>query len=80
MFKFSTDPELEPKIRDVLGLYLDPPAGAVVVSIDELGRTGRACLHAPGSLRVRAFELCAADPGVVLTQDVAMLWPDSGSG
>jgi hypothetical protein len=25
-FKFSTDPELEPKIRDVVGLYLDPPA------------------------------------------------------
>jgi transposase len=34
-FKFSTDPELEPKIRDVVGLYLDPPDGAVVVSIDE---------------------------------------------
>jgi transposase len=34
-FKFSTDPELEPKIRDVVGLYLDPPEGAVVVSIDE---------------------------------------------
>lgn len=24
-FKFSTDPELEAKIRDVVGLYLDPP-------------------------------------------------------
>jgi transposase len=34
-FKFSTDPQLEAKIRDVVGLYLDPPAGAVVVSIDE---------------------------------------------
>jgi len=34
-FKFSTDPELEPKLRDVVGLYLDPPAGAVVVSVDE---------------------------------------------
>jgi DDE superfamily endonuclease/winged helix-turn helix protein len=34
-FKFSTDPELEPKIRDVVGLYLDPPANAVVVSVDE---------------------------------------------
>jgi transposase len=34
-FKFSTDPELEPKIRDVVGLYLNPPDGAVVVSIDE---------------------------------------------
>jgi transposase len=34
-FKFSTDPQLEAKIRDVVGLYLDPPAAAVVVSVDE---------------------------------------------
>jgi hypothetical protein len=34
-FKFSTDPELEPKIRDVVGLYLAPPDNAVVVSGDE---------------------------------------------
>lgn len=34
-FKFSTDPQLEVKLRDVVGLYLDPPAGAVVVSVDE---------------------------------------------
>ncbi len=34
-FKFSTDPELEAKIRDVVGLYLAPPANAVVVCIDE---------------------------------------------
>jgi transposase len=34
-FKFSTDPELEPKIRDVVGLYLNPPENAVVVSVDE---------------------------------------------
>jgi hypothetical protein len=34
-FKISTDPQLEAKLRDVVGLYLDPPAGAVVVSVDE---------------------------------------------
>ena len=34
-FKFSTDPELEAKIRDVVGLYLNPPAKAVVVCVDE---------------------------------------------
>jgi len=34
-FKFSTDPELDAKIRDVVGLYLDPPEKAVVVCIDE---------------------------------------------
>ena len=34
-FKFSTDPELDAKIRDVVGLYLNPPANAVVVCVDE---------------------------------------------
>ena len=34
-FKFSTDPELEAKIRDVVGLYLAPPDNAVVVCVDE---------------------------------------------
>jgi transposase len=34
-FKFSTDPSLEAKVRDVVGLYLDPPAGAIVLSVDE---------------------------------------------
>jgi transposase len=34
-FKFSTDPELEAKVVDVVGLYLDPPTDAVVISIDE---------------------------------------------
>ena len=34
-FKFSTDPPLEAKVRDVVGLYLDPPANAVVVCVDE---------------------------------------------
>jgi transposase len=34
-FKFSTDPELEAKVRDVIGLYLAPPDDAVVVSADE---------------------------------------------
>jgi transposase len=34
-FKFSTDPQLEAKIRDVVGLYMNPPEKAVVVCIDE---------------------------------------------
>jgi transposase len=34
-FKFSTDPELEAKIRDVVGLYLHPPQNAIVLSLDE---------------------------------------------
>jgi len=34
-FTFSTDPELDAKIRDVVGLYMHPPEKAVVVCIDE---------------------------------------------
>ena len=34
-FKFSTDPELEAKLRDVVGLYMSPSENAVVVSVDE---------------------------------------------
>jgi transposase-like protein len=34
-FKFSTDPELAAKVRDVVGLYLDPPENAIVLCVDE---------------------------------------------
>lgn len=34
-FKVSTDPEFVAKLRDVVGLYLDPPKRAVVFSVDE---------------------------------------------
>jgi transposase len=34
-FKFSTDPQLEAKIRDVVGLYLNPPDKAIVLCVDE---------------------------------------------
>ena len=34
-FKLFTDPDFEEKVIDVVGLYLDPPMDAVVLSIDE---------------------------------------------
>ena len=34
-FRFSTDPQLEAKVVDVVGLYLNPPENAVVLSVDE---------------------------------------------
>ena len=34
-FKLSRDPRLAEKLRDVVGLYVDPPAHAVVLSVDE---------------------------------------------
>ncbi len=33
-FKLSNDPEFVPKLRDIVGLYVDPPAHAVVLSVD----------------------------------------------
>lgn len=34
-FKISPDPQLVAKVRDVVGLYLNPPANAVVFAVDE---------------------------------------------
>ncbi len=52
-FKVSTDPFLIDKVRDVVGLYLAPPANAAVFSVDEkpqiqaLERTARCCRWSP---------------------------------
>ena len=34
-FKLSKDPAFVPKLRDVVGLYMHPPAHAIVLSVDE---------------------------------------------
>src|SRR5271170_784597 len=34
-FKLSNDPKFIDKLRDVVGLYVDPPAHAIVLSLDE---------------------------------------------
>ena len=34
-FKFSKDPHFVEKLRDIVGLYLDPPTNAIVLSVDE---------------------------------------------
>ncbi|MEO3830422.1 IS630 family transposase, partial [Actinomadura sp. B10D3] len=34
-FKLSNDPQFIDKVRDVVGLYLDPPEKALVLSVDE---------------------------------------------
>jgi transposase len=35
MWKDSTDPDFEAKMMEVVGLYLDPPENAIVLSVDE---------------------------------------------
>ncbi len=34
-FKFSTDPQLQAKVRDIVGLYMNPPEKAIVICVDE---------------------------------------------
>ena len=34
-FKFSRDPQFVEKVRDVVGLYLNPPEKALVLCVDE---------------------------------------------
>jgi transposase len=34
-FKLSKDPEFAAKLRDIVGLYVDPPAHSLVLSVDE---------------------------------------------
>ncbi|MHB1498108.1 MAG: helix-turn-helix domain-containing protein [Acidimicrobiales bacterium] len=35
-FKVSPDPDLVEKVRDLVGLYMDPPVAAAVFAVDEL--------------------------------------------
>jgi putative transposase len=48
-FKLSTDPFFVEKVRDVVGLYLNPPDNALVLRVDgksqvrALERTSRCC-------------------------------------
>ena len=58
-FKVSRDPRFERKIRDVVGLYVNPPDHAVVQSVDEntqiqaLGRTQTPLPMKPGHAEAR---------------------------
>jgi transposase len=73
-YKVSRDPEFIPKVKDVVGLYLNPPEHAVVLSVDEktsiqaLERTqrplplrvGRAARHTHDYKRHGVVDLYAA--------------------
>jgi transposase len=73
-YKVSRDPAFVAKVRDVVGLYLNPPANAVVLSVDEKTsiqalertqpplplRTGRAVRHTHDYKRHGVVDLYAA--------------------
>src|SRR4051794_34074892 len=58
-FKLSPDPQLIEKVRDIVGLYMDPPEHAVVFCVDEksqiqaLDRTQPMLPMRPGQLDPR---------------------------
>lgn len=61
-FQLSADPLFVEKVRDIVGLYLNPPSRALVLSVDEKGqiqalnRTQPILPLAPGSLEKRTHE------------------------
>ena len=73
-YKVSRDPDFVAKVRDVVGLYLNPPEHAVVLSVDEKTsiqalertqrplplRSGRATRHTHDYKRHRVVDLYAA--------------------
>lgn len=61
-FKISNDPEFADKVQDVVGLYLDPPDNAMVLSVDEktqiqaLDRTQPLLQLRPGQIERRTHD------------------------
>jgi len=61
-FKLSTDPYFVEKVRDVVGLYLNPPDKAIVLCVDEksqvqaLDRTQRLLPMEPGQVERRTHD------------------------
>jgi transposase len=61
-FKLSPDPLLIDKVRDIVGLYLDPPERALVLCVDEksqiqaLDRTQRLLPMQPGRIELRTHD------------------------
>lgn len=60
-FKLSTDPQFIDKVRDIVGLYLNPPDAAVVLCVDEktqvqaLDRTAPVLPMLPGTPARRSY-------------------------
>jgi transposase len=46
-FKLSNDPQFAAKLKDIVGLYVDPPAHAIVLSLDEKSQIRRSTVPSP---------------------------------
>ena len=68
IFKLSRDPLFIDKVRDIVGLYLDPPDRALVLCVDEesqiqaLDRTAPLLPMRPGRIERRTHDTSAAAP------------------
>ena len=51
-FKLSRDRQFVTKLRDIVGLYVDPPAHAVVLSVDEKSQIQARDRTQPGLVRI----------------------------
>jgi hypothetical protein len=60
-FKVSKDPAFAEKVADIVGLYLDPPGGAVVLSWTKRRRSGVGPDPADAADHLRPF------PGLLFT-------------
>ncbi len=54
-FQLSTDPFFVEKVRDIVGLYLNPPGHAMVLCVDEKSRTQALERTRPGRLHPNGF-------------------------
>jgi hypothetical protein len=53
-FKLSNDPKFAAKLKDIVGLYIDPPAHAVVLSVDEKSQMRLWCVSIERLFRPRS--------------------------
>src|SRR5512142_162371 len=80
-WKLSADPQFVDKVRDVVGLYLDPPENAIVLCVDEksqiqaIDRTGPTLPMMPTTLERRTHDYVRHGT----TSLFAALDPTSGS-
>ena len=85
-FKISNDPRFADKLKDVVGLYVDPPAHAVVFSIDEKSQIQALDRTQPG-LPMKKGRCATMTPAVSLQPagltrggDAAWSRPAAGNG
>ena len=67
-FKLSTDPQFVDKLRDIVGLYVDPPAHAVVLSVDEKSQIQALDRTQPGLPAAQSPTATPKSPGWSISQ------------